>query len=83
MSRLDIQLPDSLYKRVQILAEQDGVSMDQFIALAVAEKIAALTTEDYLQGRAKRGDRAKYDAVLAKVADTQPQPYDTLPSAQR
>jgi hypothetical protein len=57
--------------------------MDQFVALAVAEKIAALTTEDYLRERAKLGDRTKYVAVLAKVADTQPQPYDTLPPAQR
>lgn len=80
MSRVDVQLPDSLYKSLQKLAEQDGISIDQFIALAVAEKIAALTTEGYLQERANRGDRTKYAAVLAKVADVEPQPYDTLPS---
>lgn len=48
MSSLSIQLPDSLYKSLQKLAEQDGISLDQLIALAVAEKIAALTTEGYL-----------------------------------
>ncbi|MBW4481764.1 MAG: ribbon-helix-helix protein, CopG family [Tildeniella torsiva UHER 1998/13D] len=80
MSRVDVQLPDSLYKSLQKLAEQDGISIDQFIALAVAEKIAALTTEGYLQERANRGDRVKYAAVLAKVADVEPQPYDVLPS---
>ena len=79
MSTLNIQLPDSLYKRLQTLAEQDGISMEQFIALAVAEKISALTTEGYLQERASRGDRAKYDAVLAKAADVEPEPHDHLP----
>ena len=81
MSTLSIQLPDSLYKSLQILAAQDGVSLDQFIALAVAEKISALTTEGYLQERANRGDRTKHEAVLAKVADVEPELYDQLPPA--
>jgi predicted transcriptional regulator len=76
MNTLNIQLPDSLYKSLQKLAEQDGVSIDQFIALAVAEKISALTTESYLQERANRGRRANYDAVLAKVPDVEPELYD-------
>ncbi|MBD2308150.1 ribbon-helix-helix protein, CopG family [Chroococcidiopsis sp. FACHB-1243] len=80
MSRLNIQLPDSLYKNLQALAEQDGISVDQFIATAVAEKIAALTTETYLEELAKRGSRNKYEAVLAKVADIEPKSYDRLPT---
>ncbi|MEA5623011.1 hypothetical protein [Nostoc sp. UHCC 0251] len=47
MSNLSVQLPDSLYKSLQELAKQDGISIDQFVATAVAEKIAALTTEIY------------------------------------
>lgn len=80
MSRLNIQLPDSLYKNLQALAEQDGISVDRFIATAVAEKIAALTTETYLEELAKRGSRNKYEAVLAKVADIEPKSYDRLPT---
>jgi hypothetical protein len=57
MSHLNVQLPDSLYKTLQVLAQQDGISVDQFIATAVAEKIAALTTEAYLEDLAKRGSR--------------------------
>lgn len=78
MSTLSIQLPDSLYKSLQKLAEQDGVSLDQFVALAIAEKISALTTEDYLKKRAQRGDRATYEAVLAKVADVSPVADDSV-----
>lgn len=80
MSHLNIQLPDSLYKNLQTLAEQDGISVDQFIAAAVAEKIAALTTETYLEELAKRGSRDRYEAVLAKVLDVEPEPYDQLPT---
>ena len=79
MSTLNIQLPDSLYKSLQKLAEQDGISLDQFVTLAIAEKISALTTEGYLQERASRGNRAQYEAVLSKVPDVEPEPYDKLP----
>ena len=80
MSHLNVQIPDSLYKNLQVLAEQDGISVNQFIATAVAEKIAALTTETYLGALAKRGDREKYEAVLAKVPDVEPEPYDQMPT---
>ncbi|MEH1838733.1 MAG: toxin-antitoxin system HicB family antitoxin [Nostoc sp.] len=81
MSNLSVQLPDSLYKSLQELAKQDGISIDQFVATAVAEKIAALTTEIYLRELAKRGSREKYDAVLAKVPNIEPESYDQLPTA--
>lgn len=80
MSTLNVQLPDSLYKKLQKLADQDGASLDQFVALAIAEKISALTTEGYLQERASQGNRVKYEGVLAKVPDIEPEPYDSLPS---
>ncbi len=81
MSHLNVQLPDSLYKSLQTLAEQDGISVDQFIATAVAEKLAAMMTETYLEDLAKQGSREKYEAVLAKVPDVEPEPYDQLPTA--
>jgi post-segregation antitoxin (ccd killing protein) len=79
MSSLNVQLPDSLYQTLQNLAQQDGISVDQFVATAVAEKISALATETYLEGLAQRGTRAKYEAVLAKVPDVEPERYDQLP----
>jgi hypothetical protein len=60
------------------LAQQDGISIDQFIATAVAEKIAALMTVEYLQERAKRGSREKFEAVLVKVPDVEPEEFDRL-----
>ena len=80
MSTLNVQLPDSLYKHLHTLASEDGVSVDQFVAVAIAEKISALTTQDYLQERASRGSRAKYESILAKVPDVESERQDILPS---
>ena len=79
MSTVQVHLPDSLQQQLQTLAERDGISIDQFIATAVAEKMAALLTEAYLEERAKRGSRANYEAAFAKVPDVEPEPYDRLP----
>ena len=78
MSSLSLRLPDSLHKGVRELASREGISINQFIATAVAEKMAALMTEDYLGERARRGSRAKYEAALAQVPDAEPADYDRL-----
>ncbi len=78
MSTLSLRLPNYLHNSIRELAKQEGVSINQLITLAVAEKMSALMTEEYLEKRAKRGSRAKYEAVLAKVPDVEPEEYDRL-----
>ncbi len=82
MRRLNLRLPDSLHNQVRVLAGQDNVSMNQFIALAVAEKVSALLTVDYLEQPAKRGSREKFDAILEKIraSDAAPEEMDRLPA---
>lgn len=78
MSTLSLRLPDSLHKTVRDLAKQDSISINQFITLALAEKVSALITEDYLAERAQRASKAKFDAVMAKIPDVEPLEYDKL-----
>ncbi len=78
MSAVSIHLPESLHKQVQELAEQEGITLEYFVALAVAEKMASLRTVEYLRERAARGSREKFEAVLAKVPDVEPEEYDRL-----
>lgn len=78
MSTLSLRLPDYLHNSVRELAKQEGISINQLITLAVAEKMSALMTEKYLEERAKHGSRAAYEAVLAKVPDVEPEEYDRL-----
>lgn len=67
MSTLSMRLPESIHQKAKEYAEREGVSLNQFMATAVAEKLAALMTEEYLEQRANRGSRRKFDRVLKKV----------------
>ena len=78
MSTLSLRLPDSLHKGVKELASREGISINQFVATAVAEKMSALMTEEYLQERARRASRERYEAALADVPDVEPEEYDRL-----
>ena len=80
MSSLNISIPDSLYQSLQELAIKEQISVEQFITTAISEKIAILTTDNYLQQRAKRGSREKYEAILAKVPNVEPELHDQLPT---
>ncbi len=48
MSTISLRLPDSLHERIRKLAKKGRISINQFAASALAEKISALETEDYL-----------------------------------
>jgi hypothetical protein len=78
MSTLSLRLPESLHKQLKAVAERDGVSINQFIATAVAEKLSALMTVEYLEERAARGDRARFDRVLTRVRDVPPDEDDRI-----
>jgi hypothetical protein len=80
MTRINLQLPASIHTRAKLLAKRDGVSLDQLITLALAEKMSALETEEYLQTRAARGSRAKFERALAKVPARKPLKGDELPA---
>ena len=76
MSILSIRLPDSLYQAVKMVAAEDSISINQFIASAVAEKVSALTTEKYIQERTSCASKAQFEAVLANVPDVEPETFD-------
>ena len=78
MNTVSLTLPQSLQEQVEALAQKEGISVTEFITLAVAEKLATLITADYLTERAKRGSRDKLLAVLAKAPDVEPEEYDKL-----
>lgn len=78
LSTISLRIPESLHRHLRELATAEGTSINQLITTAVAEKISALSTEDYLAKRANRASRARFEAALAKVADSKPEPYDKL-----
>lgn len=78
MSTITLTLPPSLHDQAKAMAERDQITVDQFVALAVAEKVSALLAEDYLKSRAARGERARFEQVLEKVPDVEPAAEDRL-----
>ena len=78
MSTLSLRLPDSIHERVKEYAPKEGISINQFIASAVTEKISAFATKDYLELRAKRADIAKFEKAVSKIPDVEPEEYDKL-----
>lgn len=78
MSVMSLRLPKTMYEQLKRLADAEGVSMNHFVTLAIAEKMATINTLDYLGERGKRGSREKLLAVLAKAPDVEPEEYDKL-----
>ena len=78
MSAISLRLPNSIHRRVRDVARHDGVSINQFISVAVSEKISALEAEDYLEARANRGSMARFHEILSKAPNVDPIPEDRL-----
>jgi hypothetical protein len=63
---------------VKSLAKKEGISINQFISSAVAEKMSALMTESYLKKRALKGNKKSFFEAMSKVPDVQPSEDDKL-----
>jgi len=82
MSSLRLRLPESLHQKLRELAKRDDISINQFIATAVAEKAAALLTVDYLKARGRRANAKLVGRVLSRVPDVPPIAGDELPTGE-
>jgi predicted transcriptional regulator len=78
MSTISLRLPDSLHDKVRELAERENISINQLVTLALAEKISALMTEEYLGDRANRGSKEKFEKAMAKVPDIAAEEQDRI-----
>jgi len=76
MTALTVRLPDSVHRKIKELAASDGVSVNQFIASAAAEKMASVMTLDWLRAQASQGRRGDFLALLDAAPDVPPIPGD-------
>jgi patatin-like phospholipase/acyl hydrolase len=77
-STYPLRLPKSLKNRVALLAGKDGTSINQFIAIAVAEKISALETERVFSQRADQADLEDFKKILFRPGGQKPRPGDEI-----
>jgi hypothetical protein len=76
-------LPRSLKQGVTRVAERDGTSVNHFITVAVAEKLAAMETEDFFAERVKRADFDAFRALLGRAGGEAPGPGDEIEVKRR
>jgi len=80
MSHYALRIPDSLAGYAKELAREDNVSLNQFIVMALAEKVASLKTEAFFRERAERANPEKALSILDSVKKLPPIPEDELPN---
>jgi hypothetical protein len=74
-----LRLQASLKAEAERLAKEEGTTLNQFINVAVAEKVSALRTADYFRDRAKRANVKEALALLSRLgSDEPPRPGDEL-----
>jgi hypothetical protein len=78
VSTLKIKIPDSIRSRVEHFARKDGVSVDDYVASVLSQRVAVADADSYVQNRAARGSSDKLLELLGKAPDVEPEPHDRI-----
>ncbi len=76
LTTFPLRLPRSLKEAVERLSKEEGTSINQFVAMAVAEKVAALSTATYFADRRARADFAAFDKIMRRRRGEPPRKGD-------
>ncbi|OGU35180.1 MAG: CopG family transcriptional regulator [Ignavibacteria bacterium GWB2_35_6b] len=76
MSTISLRLPESLHKKARDLAKKENTSINQLVSSALAEKISALMTEEYIDQKAKRASKEKFKRALSNVKNIEADEFD-------
>ena len=79
MSAIQIELPEPVHRRAAQLAQQQSMSLDHLMVVALVEKLAAVFPDDALEERAKRGTLQGLQDFMQGVPDVEPPDFDQLP----
>ena len=80
MSTLSISIPDSIRQRVEVLAREDGVEVDAFVATVLSQRVAVADADSYVRRRAARGSAQQMLDILSQAPRVEPEPCDRLPA---
>jgi hypothetical protein len=78
MNTVTLQIPDYLFDKLRDFTRKEKITIDQFITSAIAEKMSAFATKDYLEMRAARANKKKFLDALSSIPDIEPEEYDKL-----
>lgn len=60
------------------MTKKEDLPLDQFVAIALSAQVSAWMAKEYLEERAKRGSWEKFQKILSKVPDVEPEEHDRL-----
>ena len=75
-STYPLRLPRSVKAAAEKMAQEEGISLNQFVATAVAEKLAVMNTADFFGERKARADLAQFKRILKRKGGEPPQQGD-------
>ena len=78
LSTYPLRLPRSIRAGIERLSKQDGISINQFVSIAVAEKLAIMQAETYFAERVARADGAAFDAIMGRTGGQVPRAGDEI-----
>lgn len=78
MTTINTKIPDTLFRQAKTIAEREEMTLDQFIALALASQISSWNVGKTFADRAKQGDWKKAREILAKAPDIEVEDFDKL-----
>ncbi len=78
VSTFPLRLPVSMKTALEKISERDGTSMNQFLVVAAAEKIAAMETERFFEERKNRADRKAFRRILNRKGGEPPRREDAI-----
>ena len=76
MASMTLRLPRSTHDQLKVLAKQEGVSINQLVLTAVAEKVSALRSARLFTSLTEPVGREAFEAALAQVPDAEPDAWD-------
>ena len=78
MSAVTVNIPDSLWDRIERMADEDGVSVDSLILTILSQRIAVADAESYVKMRGRRGSADSLKRILEAAPDVEPSSEDKL-----
>lgn len=78
VSTFPLRLPVSMKTALERISKRDGTSLNQFLVIAAAEKIAAMETEQFFEERKTRVNRKAFRRILNRKGGEPPRPEDAI-----
>lgn len=75
---MNISLPDSIRSRLEHFAQEDGVSVDDYVAAVLSQRLAVADADSYIQSRAAKGSADRLIELLDKAPKVEPEPGDRI-----